>query len=80
MPTALRKDGYRFFFFSREGSEPPHVHVENAEKYAKFWLAPVTLARNRRFLSRELGRIRRIIEENQVHLQERWNEHVQRQG
>ena len=40
MPTLLRLRGYRFFFFTREGSEPPHVHVEKAEDYAKFWLRP----------------------------------------
>ena len=31
------------FFFSREGNEPPHIHVESAENAAKFWLRPVTL-------------------------------------
>jgi len=38
MPEVLRVHGYRFFFFSREGNEPPHIHVEQAERYAKFWL------------------------------------------
>jgi hypothetical protein len=38
MPTILRLRGYRFFFFSGEGGEPPHIHVESAENYAKFWL------------------------------------------
>ena len=28
MPTVLNIRGYRFFFFSMEGSEPPHIHVE----------------------------------------------------
>jgi hypothetical protein len=32
VPTAVsrlvRKSGFRFFFFSREGDEPPHIHVE----------------------------------------------------
>ena len=28
MPRLLYVDGFRFFFFSREGHEPPHVHVE----------------------------------------------------
>ncbi len=35
MPTIFRHHGYRFFFFSREGEEPIHVHIESAEKYAK---------------------------------------------
>jgi len=44
MPTILKIKGYRFFFFSREGKEPSHIHVENAERYAKFWLNPIQLA------------------------------------
>jgi len=36
-------DGYRFFFFSNEGTEPPHIHVERGDGYAKFWLEPVEL-------------------------------------
>lgn len=44
MPEVLRIHGYRFFFFSREGTEPHHIHVEQAERYAKFWLTPVSLA------------------------------------
>ena len=33
MPTILRLEGYRFFFYSNEGSprEPPHVHVERGD-------------------------------------------------
>lgn len=31
MPTVLRVDGYRFFFYSNEGNEPPHIHVESGE-------------------------------------------------
>ena len=41
--AVLRKDGLRFFFFSREGTEPRHVHVEQPERYGKFWLEPVVL-------------------------------------
>ncbi len=36
MPTVLRVDGFRFFFYSNEGNEPAHIHVQKAEKYAKF--------------------------------------------
>ena len=46
MPTVEKFKGYRFFFFSNEGHEPPHIHVESAEKYGKFWLEPVILARS----------------------------------
>jgi hypothetical protein len=31
MPTVLRIGPYRFFFYSNEGHEPPHIHVESAD-------------------------------------------------
>lgn len=75
MPTVLRIKGYRFFFFSLEGQEPPHVHVEAAEKFAKFWLTPVSLAKSRGFRSGELTEIQRIVEENRDLFEEKWHEH-----
>jgi hypothetical protein len=38
VPTVLRLGPYRFFFYSSDGAEPPHVHVEHDEKTCKFWL------------------------------------------
>ena len=64
MPVALRVKGFRFFFFSLEGHEPPHIHAEQAERFAKFWLNPVSLVRSRGFRSNELTEIQKIIEEN----------------
>jgi hypothetical protein len=67
--------GYRFFFFSSEGQEPPHIHVEQAERYAKFWLNPVSLARSRGFRSDGITEIQRIVEEYRSLFEERWHEH-----
>ncbi len=78
MPTILRVRGYRFFFFSLEGSEPPHIHVEQAERFAKFWLSPVSFVKSRGFRSDELSEIQQIIEENQDLLVEKWNEYFSR--
>jgi hypothetical protein len=75
MPTVLRVKGYRFFFFSLEGHEPPHIHVEAAERFAKFWLSPVALAKSRGFRSGQLSEIQRLIEENRGLLEEKWDEH-----
>ena len=76
MPTVLRKDGLRFFFFSREGTEPRHVHVEQAERYAKFWLEPVVLLEESRgFHSPELLRIHNLIVENREFFRLKWDEH-----
>ena len=72
MPTILIIKGYRFFFFSLEGSEPPHVHVEYGSKVAKFWLTPVNLAHSFGFRSHELTEIRTIVIEHSEKFLEKW--------
>jgi len=49
MPTVLRVGPYRFFFYSGDGGEPPHIHVERDEHVAKLWLDPVRLAASKSF-------------------------------
>lgn len=49
MPTVLRIGRYRFFFYSNEGQEPAHVHVESGEDMAKFRPDPVSLSANHGF-------------------------------
>jgi len=78
MPVALRVKGYRFFFFSLEGIEPPHIHVEQAKRFAKFWLNPVSLVKSRGFRSGELSEIQQLVEENRDALLEKWDEHFSR--
>lgn len=78
MPVVLRRDGFRFFFYSNEGDplEPPHVHVRSSDAEAKFWLAAeVTLARNDGFDAKTLRRLARITEENRKLLEAAWHEH-----
>lgn len=75
MPTVLRIKGYRFFFFSLEGNEPPHIHVENGDKVAKFWLKPINLASSSGFRSHELTKIRATVIEHSAMFLEKWNEH-----
>lgn len=80
MPTLLRIAGFRFFFFSNEGHEPPHVHVERAEASAKFWLQPeVRLEWSSRFRPRERTRLQQIIEEHQQLFLEKWDEYFEDQ-
>jgi hypothetical protein len=73
MPVLLRIRAYRFFFYSLEDREPPHIHVAQAGGYAKFWLDPVSLASNRGFRSHELTLIRELVLENRDFLLEKWN-------
>ena len=35
MPTVLRLNEYRFYFFSHEPNEPPHVHVDRNDASLK---------------------------------------------
>jgi len=78
MPTVLQIKGYRFFFFSKELPEPPHIHVEKAEKYAKFWLNPVSLARSRNCRLHELSDMQKIVKQNKSLFEEKWHEHFDR--
>ena len=74
-PTVLRLGPYRLFFFSNEGAEPAHIHVQRDRKLAKFWLAPVSLAGSTGFSPRELRKVEVIVAENRERLLEAWNEH-----
>jgi hypothetical protein len=74
MPTVLRVGPFRFFFYSGDGGEPPHVHVERDEYEAKFWLDPVRLARSRGFSRKEINRVRELVAANRQQLLESWNE------
>jgi hypothetical protein len=78
MPVVFRYGGYRFFFFSNEGSplEPPHIHVRQGERLAKFWLRPeVTAAESYGFSPAELNRLTGIIERHKGLIGRRWNEY-----
>ena len=65
MPTVLRIKGFRFHFYSDEGAEPAHIHVRSGEGECKFWLSPISLARNRGIPARQLSEIERLVFENQ---------------
>lgn len=78
MPTLLRIEGFRFYFFSDERQEPPHVHVRRGDGIAKLWLRPVRFASSSGFSRTELRRIRELTFEQQVFLVERWNEYFGR--
>jgi hypothetical protein len=74
MPTVLRLEGYRFFFYSDELNEPPHIHVTSGGKSAKLWLDPVELARTTGYTMVEVNRIWRMVAAHADLLKERWDE------
>ena len=73
MPTILRNGADRFYFFSNENDEPPHIHVDRGSLSAKFWLHPVRLAANHGFNARDLGRLIRIVEMHEAMFLDRWH-------
>jgi hypothetical protein len=54
--------------------------VDRDDQSAKFWLAPVALARNLGFNAVELRGILRLVAENEPRLVEAWNEYFRRQA
>lgn len=75
MPTVLRINAYRFYFYSHEPNEPAHVHIDRDDSTAKFWLEPVALAKNIGFSAKELRKLQSLVEENKVMLAEAWYEY-----
>ncbi|HUI83820.1 MAG TPA: DUF4160 domain-containing protein [Candidatus Binatia bacterium] len=85
MPTVLRSGAYRLYFYSHEPNEPPHVHVDRDDLSARFWLAPVALARNFGFtavgvahpsrfcLGGRFNTIESLVQANRDRLLEAWH-------
>ena len=78
MPTVLLVEGYRFWFYSNEKNEPPHVHVSKGGATAKVWLQPVRFASSYGFTPPQVWRIRELAFENQTSFAQRWHEHFGR--
>jgi len=66
LPTIARIGPFRFFFYSNEGNEPPHVHVQQESMVAKFWLHPVALAASGGFSAAELRTVEDLVSEQRL--------------
>ena len=75
MPTVFRNGPYRMYFFSHEPNEPPHINIDREKFSCKFWLSPVSLARNLGFNAKELRNIESVLKENEKQLLEAWYEY-----
>ena len=76
MPTIFFDHGYRFFFYSNEGQEPIHVHVENAAGVGKWWVVPQVKHVSGQGLSAKQCRIvTDIIERRRQEIIDAWNKH-----
>jgi hypothetical protein len=73
-PTVLRSGPYRFFFFSSDRGEPPHVHVTRDRKIAKLWLTAGAVAYNRGFTAKELATVSGLAAKHRDELMGAWDE------
>jgi len=78
MPTILRTDGYRFFFYSNEADprEPVHIHIMQGRAEAKSWLEPeMRLARSHGFNARTLRKLASMVERHSGTITRGWHGH-----
>ncbi len=73
-PRAIQDiEGFRFFFYSRENNEPPHIHVEKGNGSEKWWLLPEPVrVYSTGLKAGEQRRIEQLIHEHQNALLEAW--------
>ena len=78
MPEIFRYRGFKFFFYSNEGTprEPIHVHVEKNDVEAKFWVVPeVSVAYNDGYDARTMRELFGVVEDNQARIVRAWHGH-----
>jgi hypothetical protein len=78
MPVVFRYKGFRFFFYSTEGSprEPLHVHVRLGSSEAKLWLEPrVRIASSIGFDASTLRELVEVAQGNRALIERTWHEY-----
>jgi len=76
MPTILKDRGFRYFFYSDEGSplEPCHVHVSNGDGEAKFWVGEnVSVAYNHGLNRRDLALAMMVVRAKRSQFERAWH-------
>jgi hypothetical protein len=72
MPTVLIKDGFRFFFYSREGNEPPHIHVIGKGGEMKVWLDSLDISKVYNLSPKEQRIVLEIVVSNVETFKKAW--------
>lgn len=78
MPVVFRYKGFRYFFYSNEGSprEPAHVHVRAGGGEAKLWLEPqVRVAASYGFDAGTLRELTEVAQANREMIERTWNDY-----
>ena len=72
-PTIHREGPYRFFFYSNEKGEPPHVHVEAGDGEGKLWIQSAAFASHAGLSPKDLAKIVAIVKDHQADFLEAWH-------
>lgn len=73
MPTLLSQQGFKFFFYANE-HDPKHIHVENANGFAKIELATLKVTYSK-MKPKDLKKALALIAVNQDDFMRRWDEY-----
>lgn len=75
MPTLLRIGAFRFYFYSHEPNEPPHVHIDRGDATIKIWLDNLEVAKSRGFRAHEIVGIVAMVADHKQEFKEAWHEY-----
>jgi len=74
MPTVMRREGWRFFFYSDE-HEPKHIHAEKGDAYIRIELDLAEVTDCYRVSPREIKKVLRIVEQEKEYIEKAWDEY-----
>ena len=74
MPTVLKIDGFRFFFFSDEHT-PEHIHIEKGDSYIRIEIESLKMTNSYNINSKETKKLVNLVSEHKDKLREAWNEY-----
>ena len=63
-------EGPEVYFYSSDGDEPPHVHVDHGGRTTKVWLRNLKVAYNDGYSKREVTAILDVVDRNRERLVE----------
>ncbi len=76
MPTVLRVDGYRFFFFSDE-HKPKYIYIEKADRYVRVELTTLKVTDSYNISQKEINRILKLVKSHKDKLIGAWDEYFE---
>jgi hypothetical protein len=75
VPTIFEAHGFRFFFYSADGAEPIHVHVEGSRAFGKWWVRRGVWAHRRGFSTSELRKVEAELRARKKEIIDAWRTH-----